>query len=213
MLGSSGSVPRVGDDGTSQQCALQLSAAKLPDGTLFESFESHAGDDMLAFFSLLGSEAGGEDFGYLVRKVSLPLPKSGISGRWYYTAADSRGKLRVKSGKLRVGGCFSRGMEVDFSGCRFQQTEDALDECCLTASVRTDDAQKVPFVNVQVDVVEYGTAVVSGSKVLYFDNRFHVWRITSFMYHSVINAMEARCYSGSIGVRALATFSISVSQS
>ena len=55
-------------------------------------------------------------------------------------------------------------MEVDFSGCRFQQTEDALDECCLTASVRTDDAQKVPFVNVQVDVVEYGTAVVSGSK-------------------------------------------------
>lgn len=63
-------------------------------------------------------------------------------------------------------------MEVDFSGCRFQQTEDALDECCLTASVRTDDAQKVPFVNVQVDVVEYGTAVVSGSKVLYFDNRF-----------------------------------------
>ena len=112
-------------------------------------------------------------------------------------------------------------MEVDFSGCRFQQTEDALDECCLTASVRTDDAQevvlpdlqKVPFVNVQVDVVEYGTAVVSGSKVLYFDNRFHIWRITSFMYHSVINAMEARCYSGSIGVRALATFSISVSQS
>ena len=104
-------------------------------------------------------------------------------------------------------------MEVDFSGCRFQQTEDALDECCLTASVRTDDAQKVPFVNVQVDVVEYGTAVVSGSKVLYFDNRFHIWRITSFMYHSVINAMEARCYSGPIGVRALATFSISVSQS
>jgi hypothetical protein len=52
----------VGDDGTSQQCALQLSAAKLPDGTLFESFESHAGDDMLAFFSLLGSEAGGEGF-------------------------------------------------------------------------------------------------------------------------------------------------------
>ena len=104
-------------------------------------------------------------------------------------------------------------MEVDFSGCRFQQTEDTLDECCLTASVRTDDAQKVPFVNVQVDVVEYGTAVVSGSKVLYFDNRFHIWRITSFMYHSVINAMEARCYSGSIGVRALATFSISVSQS
>ena len=51
-------------------------------------------------------------------------------------------------------------MEVDFSGCRFQQTEDALDECCLTASVRTDDAQKVPFVNVQVDVVEYGTRVV-----------------------------------------------------
>ena len=49
-------------------------------------------------------------------------------------------------------------MEDDFSGCRFQQTEDALDECCLTASVRTDDAQKVPFVNVQVDVVEYGTA-------------------------------------------------------
>ena len=54
-------------------------------------------------------------------------------------------------------------MDDDFSGCRFQQTEDALDECCLTASVRTDDAQKVPFVNVQVDVVEYGTAVVSGS--------------------------------------------------
>ena len=53
---------RVGDDGTSQQCALQLPAAKLPDGTVFESFESHAGDDMLAFFSLLGSETGGEGF-------------------------------------------------------------------------------------------------------------------------------------------------------
>lgn len=72
---------RVGDDGASQQCTLQLSAAKLPDGTVFESFESHAGDDMLAFFSLLGSEAGGKGSGYLVRKVSLPLPKSGISGR------------------------------------------------------------------------------------------------------------------------------------
>ena len=53
---------RVGDDGTSQQCALQLPAAKLSDGTVFESFESHAGDDMLAFFSLLGSEAGGKGF-------------------------------------------------------------------------------------------------------------------------------------------------------
>ena len=53
---------RVADDGASQQCTLQLSAAKLPDGTVFESFESHAGDDMLAFFSLLGSEAGGEGF-------------------------------------------------------------------------------------------------------------------------------------------------------
>ena len=43
-------------------------------------------------------------------------------------------------------------MEVDFSGCRFQQTEDTLDECCLTASVRTDDAQKVPVVNGEVYV-------------------------------------------------------------
>ena len=104
-------------------------------------------------------------------------------------------------------------MEDDFSGSRFQQTEDALDQCRLAASVRTDDAQKVPFVNVQVYVVEYSTTVVSGSKVLYFDNRFHIWRVTSFMYDSVVHSIESRFYSGSIGVSALATFSISVSQS
>ena len=48
---------RVGDDGTSQQGALQLSAAQGTYGALFHAFQSHAGYHMAGFLPVPGIEA------------------------------------------------------------------------------------------------------------------------------------------------------------
>lgn len=135
----------VGDDGAAKQGTLQLSAAKLSDGAAFEAFETHAGDDLAAFFPLFGGETGGE--GLLDAEAG---EDDFFDGNWEFPVDGAvlrqvaEEKWRVGSGGLRgaAGRCGEqvRSVEDDFSSCGFQQAEDALDEGGLSAAVGADDA-------------------------------------------------------------------------
>ncbi len=67
--------------------------------TVLESFEPHAGDHVLAFLAVLGSEAGSKGFWMLSPESMTSSTESGISGRWCCTGAITHGesKLEVES--------------------------------------------------------------------------------------------------------------------
>ena len=157
----------VGDDGPSQQGALQLSAAQGADGLLLHSLQPHAGDDLGGLGALVGSEACAEALAAAEAREDDFLDGDGkltVDGCVLGQVAD--GKRRLSVGRaLR--------MEGDGAALRLQQAEDALDECGLTTSVGADDSQKVAVVDGEVYVAQHGAAVVAGVEVLYFDERGH----------------------------------------
>ena len=155
----------VGDDGASQQGTLQLSAAQGADGLLLHAFQSHAGDDAGGSLAFLGAVACAE---------ALAAAQAGEND-----LLDGDGELAVDAGIL---GQVTDGkgslfvllrMEGNSAALGFQQAEDAADECRLSASVGTDDAQEVTVVDGEVDVAQDGASVVSGVEVLYFDESLH----------------------------------------
>ena len=164
----------VGDDGTAQQGALQLSAAQCTDGALFEPFQSHAGYYLMGLFAVLGGEARGQRF------------LAAEAGEYHFFDGD--GKFTVDAVVLGqvahgdfsrcvavVGGGYVfttlRGSEDDFPLQRRQQSEDTLYQRSFPSAIGADDTQKIMFVYGQVDIVQHGASVVSGIEVSDFNDR------------------------------------------
>ena len=79
---------------------------------------------------------------------------------------------QVAHSELGIARCAGR-CESYFTGNGFEQSQNAFDKSGLTATVRTDNAQKIPVVNGKVYVAKHCATVVSGIEVSYFNNRFH----------------------------------------
>ena len=148
-----------GDDGSSQQGSSQLPAAQCPYGPVFQSFEPHAGNGLPSFFPLFGGEAGGEGLLYVQPRKNHLFHRDGEF------AVDAVVLRQIAERRARG--------KNDFSLGRLEQTKYALYQCGLSASVRTDDAQKVTLVYGKIHIVKHGASVVSGRKVLYFDDGLH----------------------------------------
>ena len=152
----------VGHHGPSQQGTLQLSAAQLADGSTLQPVQSHACHDPARLFALLAGE-------------TLEEALLAVEPRQHH--------LFYRDGELAVdAGVLGQVAHADFvcpGACRpgqnlapggLHQSEDALDERRLAASVGADDAQEVALVDGQVDVVQHALAVVGSAQVLYFDD-------------------------------------------
>lgn len=198
----------VGDDGTAQQGALQLSAAQCTDGALFESFQSHAGYHLMGLFAVLGGEARSQRF------------LAAEAGEYHFFDGD--GKFTVDAVVLGqvahgdfsrcvavVGGGYVfttlRGSEDDFPLQRRQQSENTLYQRSFPSAIGADDAQKIMFVYGQVDIVQHGASVVSGTEVSDFNDRLlghgrqmfflrvSVW-LANALFFSRLFAGQCPCY-------------------
>ena len=175
----------VGDDGASQQGALQLSAAQGADGLLLHAFQSHAGDDAGGSLALVGAVACAEALAAAQAGEDDLLDGDGE------LAVDAGILGQVTDGERRVAVRRALRMEGNSAALGFQQAEDAADERRLSASVGTDDAQEVTVVDGEVDVAQDGASVVSGIEVLYFDERLHDYQL------SIINSRTVFSISAS----------------
>ena len=155
--------------GTSQQGTLQLTAAQFTDGPMFQSFQSHPCKDAPHLLVMLGSVSAQERF---------------------LLAQAREHHLIHRDGKLPVDAVVLRQVahrdfrhfasvlvETHLSLGWFMQSQDALHECCLAASVRSDDSQEVAFIDRQVHLAEDGLAIVCGTESVDLDDAVHCFEL------------------------------------
>lgn len=159
----------VGDDGASQEGALQLSAAEGADGALLHAFQSHAGYHGAGLLAVPGGEAGSEGF----------LAAQSRQDNFFHgdgeLAVDAAVLRQIAHREFGTGSrCFAArsaaGTVAYLSGSGFQQAENALYQRSLSTAVRSDDAEEITVVDGEVHVAKHGSSVVAGAEVFYFDN-------------------------------------------
>ncbi len=142
---------RVADDGSSQQGALQLSAAQLSDGPVFKSLESHAVDHLSGFLAVTVIETAGQ------RLLGAESREDYLENRDGEGAVDRVVLREIARREWFV-------IFDDFSSCGAKQSQNAFDKSCLASAVGPDDAEEIVLVDLQIDIVEHRASVIGGGE-------------------------------------------------
>lgn len=142
---------RVADDGSSQQGALQLSAAQLSDGPVFKSLESHAVDHLSGFLAVTVIETAGQ------RLLGAESREDYLENRDGEGAVDRVVLREIARREWFV-------IFDDFSSCGAKQSQNAFDKSCLASAVGPDDTEEIVLVDLQIDIVEHRASVIGGGE-------------------------------------------------
>ena len=183
---------RRGDDGAAEEDALHLPAGQLADGA--RGVFSHAVFfQELAGFPAVGAGVGGED--------SFLGEQPGEDD-----FLDADGETAVECAVLRqvAEEVVERDVADDFAGGGFEQAEYHFEEGGFSSAVGSDDAEEIPFVDAEVDVLQDGLRVVAGGNVFEFEERGH-----SFAFRMSINRVISCVQFSASGSMAMASPPIS----
>lgn len=148
--------PGVGDNGSGEHGALHLAAGNFADGSSCDLFESRFDDELHGPAFVLARVGGPEPVS------ALESGEDDLEDRDWECAVEVRDLGHVSDETFAAAEEF--GGEPD--GTRVgDSSEDSLDQGGFTAAVGADDAEEIPFADLQIDVLQGFVAIVSDAYV------------------------------------------------